>query len=120
MQVHSAGFTLAPLKEHELPPGISPDASPATLVTIVVKVDLGGWFAAESWLRPLVWPFRRFYFETMLNSIVSLRDEVRAPHYGLLRYNGVCSFVRVQTSSIVEDPRSHVVMTKALIGLLAA
>lgn len=60
------------------------DASAAAecLVTVVLKVDLGGCFARNSWSRRLLMfidSWERWWVESLLMTVVALRDKVRVP-----------------------------------------
>ena len=71
-----AGFTIAPLLAKYRVAGVSPEC----LVTMVLKLDLGGWLSERSrmgWvLRPFMHGIHSSYLEPMLMSVISLRDKV--------------------------------------------
>ena len=58
------GFTISPLKGEYLPPGADPSHSPESLITAVLRLDVGGavdWFGTrisrqleDLWMWPLV------------------------------------------------------------------
>ena len=72
----SAGFTIAPLSSKYQAAGISQEC----LVTMVLKLDLGGWLSEQSrmgWLlRPFMHGIHSSYLEPMLMSVIALRDKV--------------------------------------------
>lgn len=78
----SAGFTIAPLSSKYQAAGISQEC----LVTMVLKLDLGGWLSEQSrmgWLlRPFMHGIHSSYLEPMLMSVIALRDKVRPLMYG--------------------------------------
>lgn len=75
----SAGFTIAPLSSKYQAAGVSQEC----LVTMVLKLDLGGWLSDQSrmgWLlRPFMHGIHSSYLEPMLMSVIALRDKVGAP-----------------------------------------
>eukprot|EP00191_Tetraselmis_sp_GSL018_P015923 CAMPEP_0177595280 /NCGR_PEP_ID=MMETSP0419_2-20121207/10266_1 /TAXON_ID=582737 /ORGANISM="Tetraselmis sp., Strain GSL018" /LENGTH=731 /DNA_ID=CAMNT_0019086717 /DNA_START=95 /DNA_END=2287 /DNA_ORIENTATION=- len=81
-QVIAAGFTIAPLKPNFLPPDVDPVNSPESLLTIVMRVDVGGcisWFgSAARWLENMwMWP--------MVSSLAGVRDRMEQR-----RFVGTC------------------------------
>ncbi len=76
MQMASAGFTIAPLSTKYQAAGVSQEC----LVTMVLKLDLGGWLSEQSrmgWLlRPFMHGIHSSYLEPMLMSVIALRDKV--------------------------------------------
>jgi len=78
MQMASAGFTIAPLSTKYQAAGVSQEC----LVTMVLKLDLGGWLSEQSrmgWLlRPFMHGIHSSYLEPMLMSVIALRDKVCA------------------------------------------
>ena len=74
----SAGFTIAPLSTKYQAAGGSQEC----LVTMVLKLDLGGWLSEQSrmgWLlRPFMHGIHSSYLEPMLMSVIALRDKVSA------------------------------------------
>ena len=76
LQMASAGFTIAPLSSKYQAAGISQEC----LVTMVLKLDLGGWLSEQSrmgWLlRPFMHGIHSSYLEPMLMSVIALRDKV--------------------------------------------
>jgi hypothetical protein len=76
LQVVAAGFTIAPLQKQYVRDG----AVQECLVTMVLKLDLGGWLAEGATLsfvaRPLVHAMRDAFVEPMLMALISLRDQV--------------------------------------------
>ena len=74
----SAGFTIAPLSTKYQAAGVSQEC----LVTMVLKLDLGGWLSEQSrmgWLlRPFMHGIHSSYLEPMLMSVIALRDKVCA------------------------------------------
>lgn len=78
-QVVAAGFTIAPLQ----PQYVRDGAPQESLVTMVVKLDLGGWLGDGTLLGayagPLVRLMRDAYVEPMLMAITALRDQVPPP-----------------------------------------
>eukprot|EP00884_Botryococcus_braunii_P002944 jgi/Botrbrau1/12650/Bobra.67_1s0016.1 len=75
-RVVAAGFTIAPLQ----PQYVREGAPQESLVTMVVKLDLGGWLGDGTLLGtyagPFVRPMREAFVEPMLMAITSLRDQV--------------------------------------------
>lgn len=76
LQMASAGFTIAPLSTKYQAAGVSQEC----LVTMVLKLDLGGWLSEQSrmgWLlRPFMHGIHSSYLEPMLMSVIALRDKV--------------------------------------------
>ena len=76
VQMASAGFTIAPLSSKYQAAGVSQEC----LVTMVLKLDLGGWLSEQSrmgWLlRPFMQGIHSSYLEPMLMSVIALRDKV--------------------------------------------
>lgn len=72
----AAGFTLAPLR----PKFVHDKQSQECLVTMVLKMDLGGYLSDHSSLGRLLSPLTHSaidaFIEPMLMSIISLRDQV--------------------------------------------
>ncbi|CAD7694644.1 unnamed protein product, partial [Ostreobium quekettii] len=73
--IPAAGFTISPLRDEFLS-GSGP--SPESLVTLVLKIDLGGVCHAASLLKPLVDMFgiTQRWVEQLLMTVVVLRDSV--------------------------------------------
>ncbi|KAL3141693.1 hypothetical protein ABBQ32_004380 [Trebouxia sp. C0010 RCD-2024] len=80
-QMASAGFTIAPLSSKYQAAGISQEC----LVTMVLKLDLGGWLSEQSrmgWLlRPIMHGIHSSYLEPMLMSVIALRDKVEQDRF---------------------------------------
>ena len=88
LQVISAGWTLSPLQ----PEYLEGRPSHQCLVTLVLKLDLGGWLtsSSSSFMAALLQPFmntfvghsvRNAFLEPLLTSVISLRDKVHnRPH----------------------------------------
>ena len=83
-QVISAGWTLSPLQPEYLEGG---RPSHQCLVTLVVKLDLGGWLTSSSsslmaaLLQPIMLTFlgtavRNAFLQPLMMSVISLRDKV--------------------------------------------
>ncbi|PRW45250.1 ENHANCED DISEASE RESISTANCE 2 isoform X2 isoform B [Chlorella sorokiniana] len=85
--VQAAGFTVAPL----LPRYTGGGPSQECLVTLVMKIDLGGWLSQRSLLRrlgrPLAEPLMRAWLEPMLLSVVMLRDKVEQSRFVVRPYS---------------------------------
>ncbi|KAI7837930.1 hypothetical protein COHA_008236 [Chlorella ohadii] len=85
--VQAAGFTVAPL----LPRYTGGGPSQECLVTLVMKIDLGGWLSQHSLLRrlgrPLAEPLMRAWLEPMLLSVVMLRDKVEQSRFVVRPYS---------------------------------
>ncbi|KAK9823769.1 hypothetical protein WJX72_005371 [[Myrmecia] bisecta] len=81
-QVAAAGFTIAPLRPRFLS---SSGSSNECLVTMVLKLDLGGWLSEASrvgWLlAPLAKRAVNSFLEPMLMSVISLRDKVEQERF---------------------------------------
>ena len=82
-QVISAGWTLSPLQ----PEYLAGRPSHQCLVTLVLKLDLGGWLSSSSGsfmgslLEPLMNTFlgssmRNAFLQPLMMSVISLRDKV--------------------------------------------
>ena len=82
-QVISAGWTLSPLQ----PEYLNGRPSHQCLVTLVLKLDLGGWLSSSSGsfmgslLEPLMNTFvgsvvRNAFLQPLMMSVISLRDKV--------------------------------------------
>lgn len=86
-QVQAAGFTVAPL----LPRYTGGGPSQECLVTLVMKVDLGGWLSRRSLIRrlgaPLSETLLRAWLEPMLLSVVMLRDKVEQSRFVVRPYS---------------------------------
>ena len=86
MQMASAGFTIAPLSAKYQAAGVSAEC----LVTMVLKLDLGGWLSERSrmgwFLQPFMQGIHSSYLEPMLMSVISLRDKVCLASAGALEY----------------------------------
>ncbi|KAL0043136.1 hypothetical protein WJX79_010214 [Trebouxia sp. C0005] len=80
-QMASAGFTIAPLSTKYQAAGGSQEC----LVTMVLKLDLGGWLSEQSrmgWLlRPFMHGIHSSYLEPMLMSVIALRDKVEQDRF---------------------------------------
>lgn len=85
-QVISAGWTLSPLQ----PEYLEGRPSHQCLVTLVLKMDLGGWLSSGtgSFMAALLGPFmstplgasvRNAFLQPLLMSVISLRDKVPPP-----------------------------------------
>lgn len=79
-QVQAAGFTIAPLQEKYCP---DPSKSPESLVTMVLKVDLGGICGSNSWLGAIsnLMGLRDAWIESMLMTVVCLKDRVEQSRF---------------------------------------
>lgn len=84
--VQAAGFTVSPL----LPRYTGGGPSQECLVTMVMKIDLGGWLSQRSLLRrlgsPLADTMLRAWLEPMLLSVVMLRDKVEQSRFVVRPY----------------------------------
>ncbi|CAG9460131.1 unnamed protein product [Pedinophyceae sp. YPF-701] len=81
------GYTIAPLKDRYLSKdGISTES----LVTMVLKVDLGGWMGATSrlcrWAPGMMQRVEAMWAEPLLLSILSLRDRVEQDRFVILPF----------------------------------
>ncbi|DBA89089.1 hypothetical protein WJX77_009682 [Trebouxia sp. C0004] len=80
-QMASAGFTIAPLSTKYQAAGGSQEC----LVTMVLKLDLGGWLSEQGrmgWLlRPFMHGIHSSYLEPMLMSVIALRDKVEQDRF---------------------------------------
>ena len=83
LQVISAGWTLSPLQ----PEYLQGQASHQCLVTLVLKLDLGGWLSSSGGsfmgrlLEPLMYTplgstVRNAFLQPLMTSVISLRDKV--------------------------------------------
>lgn len=66
-----AGFTFAPLKGTR-----GPHDGQECLVTMVVKMDFGGWLDASTWGGYFMESSRQAWIEHVLMTVVALRDKV--------------------------------------------
>lgn len=76
----AAGFTIAPLQEKYCP---DPMKSPESLVTMVLKIDLGGSCGSGSWMQPAchMLGVHQAWIECMLMTVVCLRDRVEQSRF---------------------------------------
>ncbi|KAI3426288.1 hypothetical protein D9Q98_008661 [Chlorella vulgaris] len=85
--VQAAGFTVSPL----LPRYTDGGPSKECLVTLVMKVDLGGWLSHSGLVlrlgRSLSEPILRAWLEPMLLSVVILRDKVEQSRFVVRPYS---------------------------------
>ncbi|GMH36538.1 hypothetical protein BSKO_04406 [Bryopsis sp. KO-2023] len=84
-QVQAAGFTIAPLQEKYCP---DPTKSPESLVTMVLKIDLGGICSSNSWLGSAssILGIREAWIESMLMTVVCLKDRVEQSRFVTLPF----------------------------------
>lgn len=84
-QVQAAGFTIAPLQEKYCP---DPSKSPESLVTMVLKIDLKGICASNSWLGSAtsIFGIREAWIESMLMTVVCLKDRVEQSRFVTLPF----------------------------------
>lgn len=110
-RIHAMGFTMAPLRVPKK--GNATCHSPECLVTVVLKVDLGGCFANGSWLGRLPWNdhWQREWVETLLMTVVSLRDKVEQDRF-VIRPNQI----RGQGITQVAPSRSRMSMSRASLA----
>ena len=77
LQIAAAGYTICPLQQRYTVNGESQEC----LVTLVLKLDLGGWLGDHShmaWaLAPITQRLNANFVEQLLMSVVFLRDKVR-------------------------------------------
>lgn len=78
-KIQAAGYTVAPL----LPEYTMNGESHECLVTLVVKVDLGGWLSQQGILGQLVGGWKRPWLDPMILSVVALRDKVEQRRFML-------------------------------------
>ncbi|MEW5301210.1 MAG: hypothetical protein WDW36_004084 [Sanguina aurantia] len=81
------GYTITPLEEHNL------DNSPESLLTCIIKVDLGGCLSERSWLRG---PSRQAglvdaFLDRILMSIILVRDEVEHKRFSVQPFSLLAS-----------------------------
>uniref|UniRef100_A0A7S1SJP9 START domain-containing protein n=1 Tax=Tetraselmis chuii TaxID=63592 RepID=A0A7S1SJP9_9CHLO len=81
-QVIAAGFSIAPLKAKHLPPSVNPSQSPECLLTVVMRVDIGG---ALNWFGPAFRSLENMWLEPMISSIAGIRERMEQR-----RFVGTC------------------------------
>lgn len=82
MQMVAAGFTIAPLKPRYLPPDLDPRDSPESLLTVVMRVDLGGCIA---WLGPYARYVENMWMLPVISSVAGVRERMEQR-----RFLGTC------------------------------
>lgn len=80
-QVSASVFTIAPLKQKHYP--VNCTESPEALVTMVLKIDLGGMLSPNSFFHPLshFLSIEDSWIESILMTVVSLRDRAEQSRF---------------------------------------
>jgi len=81
-EVVAAGFSIAPLKTEFLPPHLSPRHSPECLLTVVLRVDIGG---SLNWFGGAARGLESMWLEPMISSVAGVRDRMEQN-----RFVGTC------------------------------
>eukprot|EP00210_Caulerpa_lentillifera_P004654 g4439.t1 len=98
-QVLASVFTIAPLKEKYYPLNCS--ESPEALVTMVLKIDLGGMLSPVSLFHPMshLMSIKDSWIESILMTVVSLRDRAEQSRF-------VCVPISIDSGSGLPLPAS--------------
>ncbi|KAF5830177.1 hypothetical protein DUNSADRAFT_14931 [Dunaliella salina] len=86
------GYTIAPLQEYKL------NSSPESLITCIMKIDLGGVCGENSWFRPLsdLLGWREAFLDRILMSVLLVRDEVEQGRFAVQPFQLVSPYTEVE------------------------
>uniref|UniRef100_A0A6S8KGU1 Protein ENHANCED DISEASE RESISTANCE 2 C-terminal domain-containing protein n=1 Tax=Dunaliella tertiolecta TaxID=3047 RepID=A0A6S8KGU1_DUNTE len=86
------GYTIAPLQEYKL------NSSPESLITCIMKIDLGGVCGEHSWLRPMsdLLGWREAFLDRILMSVLLVRDEVEQGRFAVQPFQLVSPYTEVE------------------------